>query len=114
MFRYLNKKAQSTAEYVIVLGLIIAALVAMQTYIKRGLQGRIRDVVDFTDQGGQMVATDTVQFSGEQYEPYYLTSTFDSERNSFDTEDMTAGGTYDSTANEISTREGNQTIGVVQ
>ena len=44
-----HRKAQSTAEYVIVLGLIVAAVIAMQTYVKRGLQGRIRDAVDYSE-----------------------------------------------------------------
>lgn len=41
-----NKRAQSTAEYAILIGLIVAAAVGMQTYIKRGLQGRARDATD--------------------------------------------------------------------
>lgn len=112
MFVYLNKKAQSTAEYVVVLGLIVAAVVAMQTYIKRGLQGRMRNAVDYTDQGGQ--AADVVQFTGEQYEPYYLTSNFDNARNSDDTEDVQAGGAIGRNSVEASRRSGQQTIGAVE
>lgn len=44
-----HKKAQSTAEYAILIGLVIAAVVGMQTYVKRGLQARVRDgAADYT------------------------------------------------------------------
>ena len=42
----LKRKGQSTAEYAIVIGLVIAAAVAMQVYVKRGLQGKMKDAVD--------------------------------------------------------------------
>lgn len=40
------KKGQSTAEYAIVIGLVIAAAVGMQVYVKRGIQGKVRDASD--------------------------------------------------------------------
>lgn len=44
MLRVLRgKKAQSTAEYAILIGLVVAAVIAMQTYVKRGFQGRMKD-----------------------------------------------------------------------
>ncbi len=45
MFR-LNRKAQSTAEYAIVIALVIGAVMAMQVYVRRGLQGRMKGSVD--------------------------------------------------------------------
>ncbi len=111
MLRLFNKKAQSTAEYVIVLGLIIAAVIAMQTYIKRGFQGRIKEAVDHVDESGQ--AAGAVQFSGRQYEPYYLESEFDTTRNSQDREEMLTGGAVKRTlTQELSERHGHQTIGL--
>ena len=85
----MNKRAQSTAEYVIVLGLIVAAVMAMQTYVKRGFQGRIKDAVDYTDAGG--AGASSVNFATKQYEPYYLSSSFNSNRNSTDNENMADG-----------------------
>jgi len=76
MFIHLNKKAQSTAEYVIVLGLIVAAVVAMQTYVKRGMQGKIKDATDYTDPAATGV------FKTKQYEPGYVQSTFQDQRSS--------------------------------
>lgn len=37
---------QSTAEYAVLVALVAAAIIAMQVYLKRGLQGRIRDLAD--------------------------------------------------------------------
>ena len=45
-----NRKGQSTLEYVILIGFVVAALIAMGVYMKRGLQGRLRES---TDQIGQ-------------------------------------------------------------
>jgi hypothetical protein len=105
MFIHLNKKAQSTAEYVIVLGLIVAAVVAMQTYVKRGLQGRIKDSVDYVDQGGATV------FKTAQYEPYYIESSFDSNRQTDQTDELGEGGALTkNVARETNKRTGYQTI----
>lgn len=35
-------KAQSTVEYLLIFSVIVAALLAMQVYIKRGMQGRMK------------------------------------------------------------------------
>ena len=41
-----NKKAQSTLEYAILIAVVVGALIGMQTYVKRGLQGRLRTATD--------------------------------------------------------------------
>ncbi len=43
MFIHLNKKGQNTLEYAVVIAVIVAALIAMSSYIKRGVQGKLRD-----------------------------------------------------------------------
>jgi hypothetical protein len=108
MLRYFNKRAQSTAEYVIVLGLIITAVVGMQAYVKRGFQGRIKDAVDFVDNAGQTAGV--VQFTGRQYEPYYLSSDFTSQRTSTEDEELLKDGAVDRTSQETSTRTGSQVL----
>lgn len=50
----MKKRGQSFIEYTVVIACIIAALVAMQHYVKRALQGRLRSAADQI---------------GEQYEP---------------------------------------------
>ena len=46
MLRKLNKSAQSIPEYAVFLGVIVLAFIAMQTYIKRGLQGVVKVATD--------------------------------------------------------------------
>lgn len=41
-----NKKAQSTLEYAVVIAVVVAALIAMQAYIKRGMQGKLKQASD--------------------------------------------------------------------
>lgn len=41
-----HKKAQSTLEYVVVITVILAAFLAIQTYFKRAMQGRWKESVD--------------------------------------------------------------------
>ena len=72
MFRKLNKnrKGQNTAEYALLISLVVAAIIAMQTYAQRTLQARIRDAsLYLTNNTGAMGNT-------SQYEPYYLTTNY--------------------------------------
>lgn len=67
-----NKKGQNVVEYSILIALVVGAAIAMQTYVKRGLQGRVKDVVDFT--GNRTIGGEVANLSGGQYEPYYAAS----------------------------------------
>jgi uncharacterized protein (UPF0333 family) len=61
MFIALNKRrGQSTLEYAIIIGVVVGALIMMQVYVKRGLQGRVKQ------------ATDEI---GDQFSPTASTST---------------------------------------
>lgn len=44
--KYYNSKAQSTIEYLMVSVLIVAALYVMSIYIKRSIQGRLKEAAD--------------------------------------------------------------------
>ncbi|MCD4780108.1 MAG: hypothetical protein K8S27_06110 [Candidatus Omnitrophica bacterium] len=60
MFKYLNKKrqkGQSTLEYAVLIIIIIGALLSIQVYIKRGLQGRFKSAAD--DIGDQFSSGNT-------------------------------------------------------
>ena len=49
MFKYLNKRwkrGQSTLEYAVLIIIIIGALLSIQVYIKRGVQGRLKQAAD--------------------------------------------------------------------
>ena len=60
------QRGQSIAEYAILVGLVLTAMVTIQTYAKRGLQARYRSVINGTMKA---IAAPT------QYEPYYASST---------------------------------------
>ena len=76
-----NKKGQNTAEYALLLGLVVAAAIAMQTYVKRGIQARVHDeVIDMatkTSSANPDLIAAGVDGLGttQQYEPDYLAST---------------------------------------
>lgn len=82
MFKKLmkNKKAQNTAEYAILISLVVAGIIAMQTYAQRALQARVRDA-------GQYLKTQTADLGDTvQYEPYYLTTNYEVTRNEDETQ----------------------------
>jgi len=81
MFKTLlkNKKAQNTAEYALLIALVVAGVIAMQTYAQRALQARVRDAsLYLTNQ------TDTLGKTN-QYEPYYLSTNYTIDRSSNET-----------------------------
>ena len=82
MFKKLikNKKAQNTAEYAILISLVVAGIIAMQTYAQRALQARVRDA-------GQYLKTETSSLGATvQYEPYYLSTNYEVTRNEEETQ----------------------------
>ena len=52
------RKAQSTLEYALLIGVVVGALLYMQNYLKRSIQGRLQTI------GDQM---------GDQYSPHETT-----------------------------------------
>jgi len=80
MFRKLirNKKAQQTAEYALLIALVVAAVIAMQTYAQRAIQARIKAASDYlaTNTSDLDQTDDTLN----QYEPYYLKSIYQVDR----------------------------------
>lgn len=47
----MKRKAQSTLEYAVFLGIIVAGLIGMQPYIKRGMQGRLKSSAEQLSEG---------------------------------------------------------------
>jgi Flp pilus assembly pilin Flp len=96
-----NRKAQNTAEYALLIALVVAAIIAMQTYAQRALQARVRDASLYLENQTGTIGNDT------QYEPYYLQSNYDVNSNSYSTTRLGAGlDAMDSDSNR--TRNGNQ------
>ena len=57
----LKRKGQSTLEYAIVVAIIVAGLLAMQFYVKRGWEGKLKTAADDM---------------GEQFEPARFTANY--------------------------------------
>lgn len=105
-----NKRGQSTAEYAIVIGLVVAAAIAMQVYIKRGIQAKVKDGTDLLTSVTGAVAGQTLGTT-EQYEPYYMESTFGVTRAQTATDStLTGGGVQRDLTKETTSRTGSQTI----
>ena len=96
-----NRSGQSMAEYAIVLTVVIGAIIAMQLYVKRGLQGKVKDVTDNVGVGlGAMNQTN-------QYEPYYASSDYNVKQSQAGRDDFQTGGSvYRQTDKEDTTRTG--------
>lgn len=68
-------KAQSTAEYAIFFGIIIAAAIGMQRYVQRGMQGRLKSATDMVGAASSDAVIDGTGVSlgvSGQYVPYYV------------------------------------------
>lgn len=111
MFKKLirNKKAQQTAEYALLISLVVAAVIAMQTYAQRTIQARIRDASSYlTTQTSALGKTN-------QYEPYYLDSQYtvvrQDETENLQTQRTDNSGLFqiDSASNRIRRAGGSQT-----
>jgi uncharacterized protein (UPF0333 family) len=109
MLRWLNsKKGQNTAEYAILIGVIVAAAIAMQIYVRRGMQARVKDAVDYSMTGANNEMGNF--FTQKQYEPYYLQTNYTTTQASVASESLQQGGGVirDSSTGETTQRTGNQ------
>ena len=77
-----NRKGQNTAEYALLISLVVAAIIAMQTYAQRALQARIRDASLY------MTNLTNVLGNTQQYEPYYLQTNYEVTRETVSTEQL--------------------------
>lgn len=92
-------RGQSTLEYVILLGFVVAALIAMGIYMKRGFQGKLRE------------STDQV---GEQYSPLHTTSDYTTTTEMAQTEVVSAGGVSATTITKNQQiKSGSETVGTL-
>lgn len=98
----LNRGAFSL-EYAVLIVCVVAGLIAMQTYITRGVQGKLRQTADSI---------------GEQYAPANtsadITQAFNYFSNTLTNTTENAGKTITTTSanfNETQTRSGNETVG---
>ncbi len=102
MFKKLlkSKLAQTTAEYALLISLVVAAVIAMQTYAQRAIQARIRDAAVYMVNGTSALGRTN------QYEAYYSESSYDIDRNTRD-ESVHNNTTISVAQNELRTRKAN-------
>jgi len=86
-----KNKGQSVQEFAILLAVVTAALLAMQIYIKRGVQGRLKDLAG--------------QISTQHYDPATTTSNYTVTRSSTQ-EETFRRGSFTSDINETIIRSG--------
>jgi Flp pilus assembly pilin Flp len=100
-----NKKAQNTAEYALLIALVVAAVIAMQTYVQRRLQAGIHDASIYM--ANATTCSTLGLYGNTQYEPYYMQSNYDVNTQSVEYERQGQGLVgQDSESNR--TRTGNQ------
>jgi uncharacterized protein (UPF0333 family) len=89
-------RGQGTLEYVILTGFVVAALIAMGIYMKRGFQGRLRE------------STDQI---GGQYSAQHTTSDYTTATNLQQTETVSGGGvTHTDITQNTQTKTGSETV----
>ncbi len=91
-------KGQSTLEYVILLGFVIAALIAMGIYMKRGSQGQLRRA---SDQVGE-------QYEAGQTTSHYAATTNVNQYQSVGVEGV--GQTHTEVNYDVRTKSGNEVV----
>ena len=69
-----NRKAQNTAEYALLIALVVAGVIAMQTFAQRALQARVHDASGYLSTAGGCETIGLGQ--NTQYEPYYINSQY--------------------------------------
>lgn len=111
MIRLRKTRGQSAAEYAILIGVVIAAAVAMQTFMQRAFQAKTLDAWNYSKTVGEDAGVEEL-FVTDQYEPYYLGSDMQTVQDTKSGELQHKGGALERQVyNEFVYRTGTQTIG---
>ncbi len=109
--QHTNTRGQSTAEYAIVFAVVLAAIIGMQLFVKRGMNARLKDASDSSmdavwtklGKSGSPAATDL------QYEPYYASSDYTVGQDATHRDVVEPGGVVKKAdVSETTTRTGHQ------
>ena len=92
--RLYDRKGQSTGEYALVFAIILGAIIAMQTYVKRAIQGRVKSGADFMARETADIGMGEGLGAATQYDPYYYTSDYNVSRDSEIKAEYTDGQSY--------------------
>jgi len=90
-----KKKSQSVLEYAVIVSVVIAGLLAMQTYVKRGYQGKLRDSADNI---------------GDQYSPGHTTSHYTIHQESETSESFENGTSTTNITRQKQSKTGSETV----
>ncbi len=102
----LRRGGQNTAEYALLIALVVAGVIAMQTYTQRSLQGKMRDAGQYLTNGVDAALNSGVA-EVDQYEPYYQNSDYATTRDTAESKRQGKGlVAADSSSNR--TRTGSQ------
>jgi len=91
-----KRKGQSTVEYALIIAVVVAGLLLMQYYIKRGYAGRLRKSSDDL---------------GEQYDPSTYSGNITHTQSTSFNETVKNGTTTKTYTQDETTKTGNETIG---
>lgn len=105
-----NKKGQNVAEYAILIALVVGAIIAMQTFLQRTSQARLKDASQYMVDNTNFGADAGTTYKTGQYEPYYKETDYNTQRDSTDFQSVNAG-TKRTTTDTESTRTGSSTTG---
>ena len=95
MRKVFTKRGQSTLEYAVLIVVIIAALIAMQVYLKRGVQGKLRE------------SSDQI---GEQFSPGYTVTNMTTHTYSRTRDTSTTVGSTTAILNQFQNRYGTENV----
>lgn len=93
--RILKSRAQTTLEYAILIGVIVAGLIAMQVYLKRGFQGKLKESADSM---------------GTQFSPGATTSNYTTHNVTDSTETLNDGVSTTTISNQATDRTGTENV----
>lgn len=99
MFRKLfSNRAQTTLEYAILIGIVVGGLIAMQIYVKRGLQGKLKENADSM---------------GAQFSPGYTTSSYTTSNTADSSETLAGEVTTTTISGQTTDRTGAENVDVL-
>ncbi len=93
--RRMKQNGQNTLEYVLLVTAVVGAFLAIQHYLNRGLQGRMRDAADNI---------------GSQFDAQVGSTNYTTDRSSKVREINAGGNTLSQTESETTDRTGSETV----
>ena len=113
----IGRRGQTTAEYAVLIGVVVAALVGMQIYVRRAMNAKLKDASDSVSTTvGNQLGIPVTTAEQVQYEPYYASSDYTTTQDSAPHHEKQAtGGIFTKEGvSEQTTRTGSQSTSIPQ